>query len=180
MERFDRFGYHLQAKHRIHVTDIVKYGCGGILLAMTIVISTARGLTSFGQLSLFVPYAMLWGFYAVIAVPWLVREKRRWSVDRMAHWFAFADGLRRKLFPFRVVICLMVMIFSLVPSAGDYFLGNPETWVDFGLTVFRSLVVPGFILPGIYLLCLYPVPPSTKAQEKKESVIEAPSLQPAP
>jgi len=166
MERFDRAGHRLQTKHGMHITDIVKYGSGGILLAMTIVISTARGLTSFGQLSLFVPYAMLWSFYLVIAVPWLTREKRRWSLDRLAFWFAFADGLRHKLFPLRVAICVMVLLFSFGPSIGDYALGYPDTWSNLAVTVARSVVAPGFVLPGIYLLCLYPVPPAAKAQER--------------
>jgi hypothetical protein len=178
LERVDRLAFRLQADHGVHITDIVKYGVAGALLAMTIVISTARGLTDFGQITIFIPYAMLWGSYFVFAVPILNREKRSWNVDSVARWSARADVLRVKLFPLRAVVGVMVIFFAFVPSVGDYLLDNPITWREFFLTVFKSIVVPGFVVLVVYLVCLYPVPPAMKTQVKRSEHL-AISLQPA-
>lgn len=165
IERFDRVGFRLQTKHW-HIVDIWKIGIGGILALMTAATLTAG---YFPRLFAVAPYAIMWGFYLAIALPWLSRQKRDWTPDRMAWWFGWADRLRRTFPPLRFVVFVMVLLFVFGPSVGNYVYGYPESWSRFALTIGRSLITPGGVIFGTYLMGIYPVPPVERSQEKKKA-----------
>lgn len=163
IERFDRVGFRLQTKHW-HIVDIWKIGIGGILALMTAATLTAG---YFPRLFAVAPYAiMLWGCYLAIALPWLSRQKRDWTPDRMAWWFGWADRLRRTLAPLRFTVFVVVLFLAFSPTVANYLYEHSETWARFGLTILRSVITPGSVIFATYLIGIYPVPPVKKAEGK--------------
>ncbi|TLX15802.1 hypothetical protein [Rhizobium sp. MHM7A] len=177
VERFDRAGYQLQTKLNWHIVDIWKVGNGGILALMTAAVVVTGNLpTTF----VIAPYAIMWGFFLAIALPWLSRQKRSWSPDRMVWWFGWVNRLRWTFQPMRFVLFLMVLFFAFGPSVGNYVYGYPETWGRFALTIVRSVITPGGVIFATYLMGIYPVPPVEKAQEKEKAGLSDWLMKPQP
>lgn len=166
VEQFDRVGFHLQTKLNWHITDIWAVGSGGVLALMTGVMLTGGYVPPLFAVT---PYAIMWGFFLAIALPWLARQKRSWSLERVVWWFGWADRLRLTFPPLRLFIFLAVLLFAFGPSIGNYVYGHAETWGRFALTVIRAVITPGGVIFATYLMSIYPAPPENKAQDQERS-----------
>ena len=161
---FDLAGYCLQSTRGWHIVDIWTYGTGGLLALSTVVILSA--LTDFIPLFTVAPYAIMWGFYFAVLLPWLSRQKRTWSMQRMVWWFFWAERLRATFPLLRLGVFLMVIGFAFAPSILNYAYGYQDSWLRFALTVARAVVMPGGVIFATYLLSILPVPPGDKSEEK--------------
>jgi hypothetical protein len=95
LERFDRAGFYLQTKHDWHIVDIWKVGHGCVLALMTTVSLTVDIVP---RIFTIVPYAIMWGYFVAIALPWLSRQKHDWTLDRIGWWVGWVDRLRGAFF----------------------------------------------------------------------------------
>jgi hypothetical protein len=165
VRQFDLAGYYLQTNRNWHIVDIWKFGTGGLLALSTVVMLSA--LTNIMSLFTVAPYAIMWGFYLAIMLPWLSRQKQTWSMQRMVWWFLWAERLRMTFPVLRLVVFLAVLVFAFAPSILNYAYGYQESWLRFALTVCRSGIMPGGAIFATYLMSIHPVPPGNKSEEKK-------------
>lgn len=170
VRQFDVVGFYLQASRGWHIIDIWKFGIGGILSISTAVMLTS--LTDIIPLLTVTPYAIMWGFYLAILLPWFSRQKRAWSMQKMVWWFFWAERLRVTFPPLRLFILCAVLVFAFGPSIGNYVYGFEEGWLRFALTVARAFVMPGGVIFATYLLSIHPVPPGPKVQESSRTLGE--------
>lgn len=170
VRQFDLAGYYLQASRGWHIVDIWKYGTGSILAISTVAMLSS--LTNIIPLLTVAPYAIMWGFYLAILLPWFSRQKRAWSVQRMVWWFFWTERLRATFPLLRLVVFFGVIGFAFGPSILAHAYGFQESWLRFVLTVARAAVMPGGVIFATYLLSIHPVPPGTKAQETKKERAE--------